>query len=70
MVVGGGWEEHEEDESVLCSMVMELYCSAADCLIAAFRKERVDFASEKGTGACRCSKYKQRSSGDTKTDLL
>lgn len=48
MVVGGGWEEHEEDESVLCSMVMELHCSAADCLIAAFRKETVDFASEKG----------------------
>lgn len=28
------WEEQEKDGSVPCSMEMELYCPAADCLIA------------------------------------
>lgn len=31
MVVGGRWEEQEGDESVPCSMEMELYCC---CMIA------------------------------------
>lgn len=73
MVVGGRWEEQEEDESVPCSMEMELYCC---CLIATQHRSCLqegnskNSASDKGTDACRCSKYTERSAGDDKTDLL
>lgn len=37
-VYGEGQEKQEGDEPALCSMEMELYCSAADCLIVTLNR--------------------------------